>query len=130
MAKRFTYGVNLAPLIDVVFILLAFMLIYSRLDITETIEVNLPQAEGQTAEIEHPVMISIGRNGEFFWGKDLLSEEDLRSRTAVLTPEQSVLVQADREAASESLITVISILSQAGIHSANIKVAGKSVRGS
>lgn len=128
MAKRFTYGVNLAPLIDVVFILLAFMLIYSRLDVTETIDVDLPQTEGQTAEIEQPVVISISRNGEFFWGKDLLREEDLRSRTATLTPEQAVIVQADREAASEALITVMSVLSKAGVHSANIKVAGNPAR--
>ena len=128
MAKRFTYGVNLAPLIDVVFILLAFMLIYSRLDVTETIDVNLPQAEGQTVEIEQPVVISISRNGEFFWGKELISEADLRSRTAALTAEQSVIVQADREAVSEALITVMSVLSKAGIRSANIKVAGKTAR--
>ena len=124
MAKRFTYGVNLAPLIDVVFILLAFMLIYSRMDVTESIDVALPQAEGQAAEVEKPVVISIRKDGAFFWGDGQISEAELPGRIEALGREQAVVIQADREADAESLIRLMSVLSRAGIQSANIKVAG------
>ena len=125
MAKRFTYGVNLAPLIDVVFILLAFMLIYSKLDVTESIDVALPQVKGQNTSVEKPVVVSIRQNGDIFWGTDMVSEEELLLRAESLSEEQSVVIQADRESASESLIRLMSTLSQAGIRSADIKVAGK-----
>ena len=125
MARRFRYGVNLAPLIDVVFILLAFMLIYSKLDVTESIDVALPQVKGQNTSVEKPVVVSIRQNGDIFWGTDMVSEEELLLRTESLSEEQPVVIQADRESASESLIRLMSTLSQAGIRSADIKVAGK-----
>jgi len=125
MARRFKYGVNLAPLIDVVFILLAFMLIYSKLDVTESIDVALPQVKGQNTSVEKPVVVSIRQNGDIFWGTDMVSEEELLLRAESLSEEQSVVIQADRESASESLIRLMSTLSQAGIRSADIKVAGK-----
>ena len=125
MARRFRYGVNLAPLIDVVFILLAFMLIYSKLDVTESIDVALPQVKGQNTSVEKPVVVSIRQNGDIFWGTDMVSEEELLLRAESLSEEQSVVIQADRESASESLIRLMSTLSQAGIRSADIKVAGK-----
>ena len=125
MARRFRYGVNLAPLIDVVFILLAFMLIYSKLDVAESIDVALPQVKGQNTSVEKPVVVSIRQNGDIFWGTDMVSEEELLLRAESLSEEQSVVIQADRESASESLIRLMSTLSQAGIRSADIKVAGK-----
>ena len=125
MTRRFKYGVNLAPLIDVVFILLAFMLIYSKLDVTESIDVALPQVKGQNTSVEKPVVVSIRQNGDIFWGTDMVSEEELLLRAESLSEEQSVVIQADRESASESLIRLMSTLSQAGIRSADIKVAGK-----
>ena len=125
MTRRFKYGVNLAPLIDVVFILLAFMLIYSKLDVTKSIDVALPQVKGQNTSVEKPVVVSIRQNGDIFWGTDMVSEEELLLRAESLSEEQSVVIQADRESASESLIRLMSTLSQAGIRSADIKVAGK-----
>ena len=124
MAKRFTYGVNLAPLIDVVFILLAFMLIYSRLDVTESIDVSLPQAEGQTSEDSSPVVLSIRKDGTFFWGKEALTEEELRLRIQGFAKSSPLIVQSDRDAPAEGLVKVMSILAKAGIEAASIKVAG------
>jgi len=124
MARRFTYGVNLAPLIDVVFILLAFMLIYSRLDVSESIDVTLPKAEGQSTAVTSPLVISIQKSGELFWGTTQISEAELQHRLLHLSKQQIILVQSDREAASESLIKVMSALSRAGVQSANIKVGG------
>jgi len=124
MSKRFTYGVNLAPLIDVVFILLAFMLIYSRLDVSESIDVALPQTEGQSAVVASPRVISIQKSGELFLGTNPISEKELENRIVNLSGQQNILVQTDRETDAESLIKVMSVLSRAGVQSADIKVGG------
>ena len=123
MAKRFTYGVNLAPLIDVVFILLAFMFLYSRLDTAESIEVALPQAEGEAAEAASPAVLSITKDGAFFWGREALTEEELKQRIQSLGKSSPLIVQTDREAPAEGLVKVMSMLAKAGIEAASIKVA-------
>jgi len=123
MAKRFTYGVNIAPLIDVVFILLAFMFLYSRLDTAESIEVALPQAEGEAAEAASPAVLSITKDGAFFWGREALTEEELKQRIQSLGKSSPLIVQTDREAPAEGLVKVMSMLAKAGIEAASIKVA-------
>ena len=123
MAKRFTYGVNIAPLIDVVFILLAFMFLYSRLDTAESIEVALPQAEGEAAEAASPAVLSITKDGAFFWGREALTEEELKQRILSLGKSSPLIVQTDREAPAEGLVKVMSMLAKAGIEAASIKVA-------
>ena len=123
MAKRFTYGVNIAPLIDVVFILLAFMFLYSRLDTAESIEVALPQAEGEAVEAASPAVLSIRKDGVFFWGREVLTEEELKQRIQSLGKSSPLIVQTDREAPAEGLVKVMSMLAKAGIEAASIKVA-------
>lgn len=122
MAKRFTYGVNIAPLIDVVFILLAFMFLYSRLDTAESIEVALPQAEGEAVEAASPAVLSITKDGAFFWGREALTEEELKQRIQSLGKSSPLIVQTDREAPAEGLVKVMSMLAKAGIEAASIKV--------
>ena len=123
MAKRFTYGVNIAPLIDVVFILLAFMFLYSRLDTAESIDVALPQAEGEAVEAASPAVLSIRKDGVFFWGREALTEEELKQRIQSLGKSSPLIVQTDREAPAEGLVKVMSMLAKAGIEAASIKVA-------
>ena len=125
MAKRFTYGVNIAPLIDVVFILLAFMLIYSRLEMTESIEVDLPKVGGQATESESPLILSINKGGEIFWGTSQIGLDELQIRVAELGQKQPILLQSDRDTDAEALVGVMAVLSKAGISAVSIKVAGK-----
>jgi len=122
MRRRQKHSVNLAPLIDVVFILLAFLLVYSRMDTTQSIQVDLPILTGEVSSEKSPVIISIDSEGSIYLGADLLDKEDLRLKISEMSKSANIQIKADKNAKSENLIIVMQILSEQGIESTEILI--------
>ena len=138
----YKYSVNLAPLIDVVFILLAFLLIYSRIDPVEIIEVELPVVNGEAREQKEVLTIVLTASNEFFLGKKAISEDGLRALLSkreknamgenatkknamgenAFTKDTVIEVRADKAAHAESLIFLMQILSEHGVSATQIVV--------
>lgn len=111
----------LAPMIDIIFLLLIFFMttsIFARME--NELSVTVPTAE--SAETPQralgELIINIKQNGELVVNQQTLSQAELRallSRLAERFPDQAVIIRADRQSNWENLVDVLDICAQSGI---------------
>jgi len=106
-------GFQMAPMIDVVFLLLSFFIATQIFSQWETeINITLPTAVTGEAPRRLPgeIMINISAGGEVSVNQRILAKDELRGllmRLASLYPGQPVLLRADKAAAYEHVIQVL-----------------------
>jgi biopolymer transport protein ExbD len=113
--KEAPVGFQIAPMIDVVFLLLIFFVtsqIYAQWE--SEIGINLPTAK--TAE-ENPrspgeIIINVSRDGSVVVSGQVLDDDRLGTvlkRLVTVFPGQPVLIRADRKTAYEQVVRVLDI---------------------
>ncbi|MGD1866413.1 MAG: ExbD/TolR family protein [Phormidesmis sp.] len=87
------HGVNILPMIDVIFAILAFFIL-STLYLTkaEGLPVNLPQAVTATPQNQVDVTLTITPEGGLFLGDAAVSLENLATAVEQLSPNAPILV--------------------------------------
>ena len=106
-------GFQLAPMIDVVFLLLCFFVASQIFSQWETeIDVTLPTARsGEIPErLPGEIIINILQNGEVVVNSQVLDDQGLESllhRIVRLFPGQQVLIRADRDTAYRHVVKVL-----------------------
>ncbi len=129
--KRFSLRIDIASLVDVVFLLLLFFMLTSRLVVTPAIQVDLP--DSATAEVQPPeeVVVSLSEQGQVYLGEEAVSLEGLPLAIGQLLDqgagqglEMAVRVRADRDAAVGMLIRVVDGLKLGGCTSFSIETGG------
>lgn len=106
-------GFQMAPMIDVVFLLLSFFIATQIFSQWETeINITLPTAVTGEAPRRLPgeIMINISAGGEVSVNQRILAKDELRGllmRLASLYPGQPVLLRADKAAPYEYVIQVL-----------------------
>ncbi|HIG05077.1 MAG TPA: biopolymer transporter ExbD [Planctomycetes bacterium] len=123
------WGDSLAPLLDVIFLLVIFLLVSARFDQTRTILVDLPQAEGTVVQSTplDPLVLVLLQDGSMRWRGDLISPSRLTDHLTQLPPEQRLrpfTVQADRGVPLESGIQVLEMLRLLGWSQVEFEVSG------
>jgi biopolymer transport protein ExbD len=115
-------GVNLSPLIDVVFILLIFFIV-TTVFIKETgVEVDKPQAVS-TEQLENElILIAITSDGEVVFDRSNIGIAGVRSTVSALLQiqERPVVIQADRAVTTDLLVRVMDEAKLAGAETINI----------
>ena len=86
-------GVNILPMIDVIFAILAFFVL-STLYLTraEGLPVNLPQAVTATPQNQVNLTLTITPAGNLFLGEEAIALENLAEETRGIASEQPLLV--------------------------------------
>ncbi|MFH1878984.1 MAG: biopolymer transporter ExbD [Candidatus Omnitrophota bacterium] len=113
--------IQMAPLIDIVFLLLIFFMASSIFYQLETeINITVPTAKESTDVSRAPgeIIINITRNGEIVVNQRRLSPEGLDEmlrRITELYKSQPVIIRADKETFHENVIKVLDICAGAGI---------------
>ena len=108
-------GFQIAPMIDVVFLLLCFFIASQIFSQWETeIDVTLPTAESGTIPDRLPgeIIINIMRDGSVIVNRVSLDEEGLLAllrRVVEYFPGQPVLIRADRSTDYEHVIRVLDL---------------------
>ncbi len=121
---RYRYVVNLAPLIDVLFILLAYLLIYSQFDTREVINVDLPKTTGEQAQQVKSFFISIDQDNILYFDGKKVDRAELNAIIQEKSADDSFNIFADRKSDSEELILIMKLLSSIGASSVAITVQG------
>ncbi len=106
---------NIAPLIDVIFILLIFVVLVARFVDQERLDVTVPSAEaGRPAEID-ALLITVAEDGRIMIEEQLVSDERLADVLAAARPRfgRAVLV-ADEATKLQAAVDVISTAKLAG----------------
>lgn len=114
-------GFQLAPMIDVVFLLLCFFMTSQIFAQWETeIDITLPTAEtGQVPErLPGEIIINIRADGQLVVNAQPVTGEQLAStlnRVAELFPGQPILIRADGRTEYEHVIRVLDLCRQADV---------------
>lgn len=117
--------VEIIPLIDVVFFLLAtFVLFTLSLNRISSIPLTLPESGVDAAPVVPPVVVSISAGGALFWDGTPIAESELHGRLALLresAPDPRVLVAGDRHASYRTAVAVLDAVRAAGIASVSVE---------
>ena len=127
---RLAGGLELTPMIDVVFLLMIFFLVASKLDEDDrSIEVMLPQASAAKPLTSRPreFVINIDRDGNYFAGARPVRLDDLRQllrQSAADNPgRQTVILRADENALHKFVVAAMDACVQAGIDDYQVQSA-------
>ena len=122
--KRFVAPLDIAPLVDVIFLLLLFFMLTSRMVSEPAIMIDLP--DSSTAEVQTPseIVISISDQGEVFLGEDQVPLENLTETLNVrLRQEHNPVVhlRADQEVEVGLLVRVVDCVKLGGCSAFSIE---------
>jgi biopolymer transport protein ExbD len=116
------HGIDLSPLIDVVFILLIFFIV-TTVFIRETgVEVEKPEAV-TTEQLENElILLAITPTGEVMYDRSNIGLGGVRSTVSalLLIQERPVVIQADRQVTTDLLVRVMDEVKLAGADQVSI----------
>ena len=128
---RLGNGLELTSMIDVVFLLMIFFLVASKLDEADrSIDVVLPQASAAKPLTSKPreFVINIDREGNYFAGARPVRLDDLQQllrQSAADNPQrQTVIVRADENTAHKFVVGAMDACVRAGIEDYQVQSAG------
>lgn len=119
-------SLNLAPMIDVVFLLLIFFMVATTFaTIEERMDLDLPQAESGTEAEEVPdeLVLDVTESGEIFVDGRAIGESELAElmqRTARKDPATPVTVRGDRSLDYGRIVEVLDMARVAGLVNAGL----------
>ncbi len=128
-AKKADLNLDMAPLIDVVFLLLIFYMLTSSFVQDHGIDLELPDAS--TSQVMDPDQFTVNVNdkGDIFVAKERVSLADLtqlvRSRFSHNDKEKSVIVRSSASASVESLVGVMDAVRSGGVEAISIETRPK-----
>jgi biopolymer transport protein ExbD len=127
---RLSGGLELTPMIDVVFLLMIFVLVASKLDEADRfIDVVLPKASAAKPLTSRPreFLVNIDREGNYFVGARPIAIGDLQTllkQAAVDNPKrQTVIVRADENVAHKFVVAAMNACVEAGIEDYQVQSA-------
>ena len=118
--------INMAPLIDMIFILLIFFLVTTSFVKESGVEVNRPSAQTAETKEKANLMLGITDAGRIFVEGKSIDIRSLRSymeRYLMETPKGSVVIVADKSSQTGILIQALDACRLAGVK--NISVAAR-----
>lgn len=121
--------INLAPLIDAVFILLIFFMVSTTFKDDVQMEVKLPKAQGQAGQAEAPRMLEviIDRQGRFYVNQEEVVDRSVATLKRALSgalgtasdeaalKDRAVLIKADADTPHQAVMTAMDAASQLGL---------------
>jgi biopolymer transport protein ExbD len=116
--QRTSFGVNLTPLIDIVFILLIFFIVTSSFVKESGIDVNRPSALTAVRKERGNIIISISKDGAIWLDKRQVDRRAVRAHVERLqaeNPEASVVIVADRDSRTGLMVEVMDQVRLAGV---------------
>jgi biopolymer transport protein ExbD len=114
-------GIDLTPIIDMVFLLLIFFLVATTFHQTEReMQIALPvaQSAGPISAVLRELVINVDAEGRIVVGGRTVDAEGLREVVQSATgrnPEQKVTIRGDRRAAYAHIVRVLDICKGAGV---------------
>lgn len=113
--------INLAPLIDVVFLLLIFFMVTTTFTRETRLGVVLPEASGQPrVEVADHVEVVIGAGGEYLVNGEQLLRHDEATLRSVLLPmaragtDRPLVITADASSPHQAVVRVMDVAGQLG----------------
>jgi biopolymer transport protein ExbD len=119
-------AIDITPMLDVVFIMLIFFIVTATFVKEAGIDVNRPDAATAVKQDKANILIAINANNEIWIDRrrvDIRSVRPNIERLHAENPQGSVVIQADKESKTETLIKVMDASRSAGVF--NVAIAAQ-----
>lgn len=116
-------GIDLTPMLDIVFIMLIFFIVTTSFIKETGIEVNRPNAATAVRDERGNILIAITANDEIWIDKRRIELRAVRANVERLkaeNPEGSVIIQADKESKNGLLVETMDQVRLAGVQNVSI----------
>ncbi len=110
--------INLTPMLDVVFIMLIFFIVTATFIKQAGVDVLRPDAQTAEQKPTVSVLVAINGNGDIWIDKKKVDANTVRAhieRIHAENPKGGLVIQADRDAKSEKLMSVLNAARGAGL---------------
>jgi len=117
---------SIAPLIDCIFLLLIFFMVTTTFTKETGVKINKPSAAKSDVLLEQNMLIAVTKEGEFWIEKQKYDIEGVRFKVderLAEYPETTIVVMADKESLTGSVVDVLDECKQAG--AAKLSIATK-----
>lgn len=116
-------GIDMGPLMDIVFILLIFFVVTSSFTRETGVDVTKPQAQSASQLEKENLLIAITREGTIHINErqvDLASLQDILKQSLTKTPDREAVIIADKGSETGVLVQVIDACNLSGVKKVSI----------
>ena len=113
-------GIDITPLIDVVFLLLIFFMVTTTFSWQTELMINLPEAEGEQAEVEPTaIRVSVDKEGHYFINEKPLVNNQRDTllqalKTLAVDTQVPLVITGDAQAPHQAIVTVLDVAGKIG----------------
>ncbi|AWL12766.1 Biopolymer transport protein exbD2 [Saliniradius amylolyticus] len=118
--------IDMTPMLDVVFIMLIFFIVTASFVKEAGIDVNRPEASTAVKKSRANILVAISDKNQVWINKRQVDVRAIQANIERLyaeNPQGSVVIQADKEAKTETLIKVMDASRAAGVYDVSIAAA-------
>lgn len=120
-AIQYEKGLDITPLVDVVFQLLIFFMLTASFISQPGIKINLPKAVTSEVVQEKNATITITRDSLLYFNEKLISETELKEKlTEAAKANKAILIKADRGTSLGKVVGIWDLCRDSGIAQINI----------
>ncbi|MFH1538308.1 MAG: biopolymer transporter ExbD [bacterium] len=130
--KKIDMRVDIAPLVDIVFLLLLFFLLTSQFIKQPGMKVELPRAQEARAQDLQDIVVAVTRDERYFLNGEAMKLEELKDRLCFRIENNErkiVIIKADRRVALQPVVTVMDFAKQCGAKGVTISTKLKEAAG-
>ena len=116
-------GIELAPMVDIVFLLVAYFLINSTLVQNPVIKIELPKSERPTSEQQKNIVVFVDKGNKIFLNNNPVSLKQLPVELSKIVKDKDkdhVIIKGDKNASYQSIVSVMDYVNKAGITHFNL----------
>jgi biopolymer transport protein ExbD len=116
-------GVDLTPMLDVVFIMLIFFIVTTSFVKESGVEFNRPSAATAQKKDKASIFVGINANNEVMIEKRIVDVRSVRANIERLhaeSPEGAIVIQADEAAKTGVLVKVVDQIRAAGVKDVSV----------
>lgn len=121
MKKEDEMTLGIAPLVDIVFLLLLFFAITYHFDIASGVRIDLPKVTQKASDNEiDKVVLIVNKSGDIFLSGKKIDQETLKKELEALVQEKGYLnlvLQADKDVSHGEVVQLMDIAKNADINS-------------
>ena len=111
---------DIAPLIDVVFLQLIYFMLTSSFVLHPGIRITLPKAASSQRISAANIVITLSKEHVIYWEEQVVTMKELRRKLKQLGGGKPVLIRADKHAYVDKLIALWDLCRDAGYHEIHI----------
>ncbi len=112
---------GIAPLIDIVFLLLIFFMVTSQFDVASGVRISLPKVETKILDHEkNKITLVIDKSGQTYFEGKKVDMETLRQDLETSVREMGIIqvvLQADKDVAHGHVVRIMDLAKTAGVDS-------------